>query len=371
MKKRVVEFVARIKDGGAESLIKDYALLIDRNKFEVIILCCDYVKDSAIYKTLKENNIPIVSMYENHRFISRVLYRTIGTKYISLLLKKYILSLKPDVLHIHLEVLRWFSKIADSLQDIKLFYTCHNLPELFVGKSLVSENIACKYLIEHNNLRLIALHEDMAKELNNMFKISNTAVIRNAINFNNFRIDRVNKTAIRNKLNIPENAYVLGHIGRFSYQKNQEFLIDILKEAFNINKDSFLLLIGEGKTKGSIIKKIRKNKLSDKVVILSNRKDIAELLSIMDVFVFPSRFEGLGIVLIEAQLMNVNCIVSEHVPSEAFQSDLITQISLRESAKTWAENCLNPSSNIDSYGDISNYDMNKEIKKLEQLYSES
>ena len=352
-------------------MIKDYALLIDKSKFDVIVLCCDYVKDSAIYKTLKENNIRIVSMYENHRFISRVLYRVIGTKYISSLLKKYILSLKPDVLHIHLEVLRWFAKISESLYGIKLFYTCHNLPELFVGRSLISENIACNYLIERNNLKLIALHEEMAKELNDMFDITDTVVIKNAINFNNFKTDRINNKEIRKKLSIPENAYVLGHIGRFSYQKNQEFLIDILQETLKINKNSFLLLIGDGKTKKTIIKKIRKNKLLDKVVILSNRKDIAELLSIMDVFVFPSRFEGLGIVLIEAQLMKVHCVVSEHVPKEAFQSDLITVISLREPAKTWAENCLNPISNTDSYGDISNYDMNKEIKKLEQLYSES
>ncbi len=88
----------------------------------------------------------------------------------------------------------------------------------------------------------------------------------------------------------------------------------------------------------------------------------------MDVFILPSRFEGFGIVLIEAQLAGLPCVVSDQVPSQVYQSKAITSLSLNEDKKVWADALLDPKGNIKEFGDIEDYDMRKEIRNLEALY---
>lgn len=130
---------------------------------------------------------------------------------------------------------------------------------------------------------------------------------------------------------------VIGHIGRFHTQKNHEFLIDIFKELHDRNKNSVLMLVGDGELRKSVEKKVSDLGLTDSVIFTGVRSDIPELLQMMDVFVFPSLYEGLGIVTIEAQAAGVQCIVADTVPDEVFITDLIKKVSLRKSAKAWAD----------------------------------
>lgn len=367
MKKKIVEYIGRIQDGGAETLVKDYALLLDHDKFEITILCDDYIINSANYKILKDNNMKVISLFEKNIILCKILRRLFKGKFRGLLFDRKIEELKPDIIHVHLESLDTL-RYSKKLNGIKLFYTCHNPPEMMIGEKNVREKKAAKYLKEKYNLHFIALHEDMAKEIIDMMNVSNCAVIRNAINFERFKSVSKSREEIRLELGIPLDAYVIGHNGRFSYQKNHEFLLDVFYKIKKINNKSFLLLIGRGKLKEKIEKQIENYKLKDSVLILSNRSDVPELLKAMNVFVFPSRFEGFGISLIEAQLMGLPCIVSEAIPEETYQSKLITKLSLNDSINTWCSQILQPKSNIDNYGDINNYDMKKEVKRLEKLY---
>ena len=116
---------------------------------------------------------------------------------------------------------------------------------------------------------------------------------------------------------------------------------------------------------------IRELDLEDKVRLLVSRDDIPELLKAMDVFILPSRFEGLGIVLIEAQASGLPCVVSKAIPQEAFQSERITRLDLNDPIDVWVDSLLEPKGNIERYGDIRNYDMKKEIRRLEELYLKS
>lgn len=368
MKTKVVEFIGRIQDGGAETLIKDYALFLNKEKFDVVILCEDYRPNSTNYKTLVKNNVNIVVMYEKSFFINKVLARLLGKRYVSWLFKKYIKKIKPDIIHAHLELLEVLYYASDVLKDIKLLFTCHNTPELLIGDKMPRERDACRYLLEHNNFQIIALHENMAKDINQMFEINNTAVIRNAINLERFRDVDKTKEEIKASLNIGKGTYVIGQIGRYAYQKNPEFSITVFKELIKKKNDSCLLLIGRGPQEARLRKMIREYCLDDKVRLLVSRDDIPELLKAMDVFIFPSRFEGLGIVLIEAQASGLPCVVSDNIPHEAFKSNRITKLSLEESTDIWVNALLNPQGNIDSYGDINEYDMKKEIRNLEDIY---
>lgn len=368
MKTKVIEYIGRIQDGGAETIVKDYALTLDKSMFDVYVVCRDYVKDSNIYKTLKANNIKIVSLYNEFDMPERALARLFGHKYVASKIRKVINEIKPNVIHMHLECLEDFYYCKDNLDNINLLFTCHNLPKMCIGEDRPGENKACEYLIKNNNLQLIALHEDMANEINRMFNINNTEVIRNGIDFDRFRNIKETKEEIRNELNIPNDAYVVGQVGRFAYQKNPEFTVKVFSELLKVKPNSCLLLIGRGKQEHDLRRQVNDLGINNNVLILTNRNDIPKLLKAMDVFVLPSRFEGLGIVLIEAQVSGLPCVTSDNIPIEAYQSKSITRLSLTDNINNWVNALINPIGNIEQYGDINNYDMSKEIKKLESLY---
>ena len=118
-------------------------------------------------------------------------------------------------------------------------------------------------------------------------------------------------------MHISEDCTVIGHIGRFQYQKNHEFLIDIFKKYHSMNSNSKLILIGQGNDENRIKKLVRNSNLQDDVIFMGARKNINELLQMMDVFLLPSRFEGLPLVLIEAQAAGLPCVTSKNVVTEA------------------------------------------------------
>lgn len=246
-------------------------------------------------------------------------------------------------------------------------YTCHNIPEHYFPNKECQEYRAAKALFSNNRLKIIALHDEMREELNELFNTDNTEVVHNAIDIERFLSCKITKEEKRKEIGIPEDAFVLGHIGRFANQKNHQFLVDVYEKVYAKNKNAFLLMIGEGELKTEIVEKLEKNNLHN-YLILSKRTDVDELLRAMDVFVFPSRFEGLGIVLIEAQVSGIRCICSDAVPNDAYVSDLIYPISLETSVDEWAGIILDDTKKIQYPNRIDSYNMKKEINKLVNLY---
>lgn len=369
MKKiKLVEFIGRIQDGGAETLVKDYALMLDKEKFDVTILCEDYKEDSSVYKTLKEKNVKIYSMYERSFFVNKVLARLFGKKYVAGLFEKAVERLKPDIIHAHLELLEVLYYARDSLKGIDLFFTCHNPPQKLIGDERPAERDACRYLIKHNGLKIIALHDDMAKEIEEMFGIEKVYVVRNGIDLQKFKSVAISKAEKRKELGIPENAYVIGQVGRFTYQKNPEFTLKVFNELLKKRKDAYLLLIGRGKQETQLRDQAKKFGIEKNVLLLIGRTDIAELLRAIDVFILPSRFEGFGIVLVEAQAAGLPCVVSDNVPTQVHLSRQMNVLNLYDPVDDWVNTLLDPKGNIESFDDIENYDMNKEIHNLEKLY---
>jgi len=372
MKKiRLVEFIGRLQDGGAETLVKDYALMLNKEQFDVTILCEDYKPESNVYRTLKKNGVKIVTMYEPSFFIHKVITRLFGKQHVAKLFKRAIKDLKPDIIHAHLELLEVLYYARNSLEGIELFFTCHNPPEKLIGDERPKERDACRYLIDHNDLHIIALHEGMADEIKHMFKINEVSVIRNGIDLEKFANVSISQKEKRKELGIPEDAYVVGQVSRFTYQKNPEFTVKVFSELLKKKENAYLLLIGRGKQETELRKQVQQLGIEDKVRILISRDDIPELLKAMDVFVLPSRFEGFGIVLVEAQAAGLPCVVSESVPSQVYLSKKVNKLNLNDSTDLWVDTLLNPKGNVDTWDDIEKYDMKNEIRNLEKLYLKS
>ena len=368
----VVEFIETIADGGAESLVRDYATLVSNNEFKVVVVTIyPPLKTSANYKILKQNGAEIISIFPDHRYniIHRVWNKLTNNSYVQQRLLKIIQKLNAKSIHVHLPILKHLKPIASQLIGIKLFYTCHTIPSrLFNTNNNAKEFDAAKYLIKHNNLILIALHDDMRVELNEMFSVDNTIVVHNGVDVDRFANVPDCRKDILHMLNIPEDAFIIGHIGRFNIVKNHLFLLDIFDALKDKQSNAFLLMVGSGPLKEQVEQKILALGIQNRCKILEHRTDIPELLKAMDVFLFPSVLEGLPVTLVEAQVANKRCVVSDTITPECFFSPEVVPLSLSAAPQKWAEAVLDMDIKGAYQGDISKFDMRNVVEHLREIY---
>jgi glycosyltransferase involved in cell wall biosynthesis len=149
-------------------------------------------------------------------------------------------------------------------------------------------------------------------------------------------------TAMRARLGIPDEAFVIGHVGRFHEQKNHGFLLEVMQVAVSICSEVHCLLIGDGSLHGAVKAEIHRRGLQDHFTFVRDTLAVSDyMISVMDCFVFPSRYEGLGLVVVEAQAAELPCLISDRVPSEAIvDGSLVRVLTLERSAAEWAEAVL-------------------------------
>lgn len=199
----------------------------------------------------------------------------------------------------------------------------------------------------------------------------NFYVIKNAINCEKFLFNSEKREKIRTELGIG-NSIVIGNVGRFCIQKNQLFLIDVFAELCNMGLDAKLLLVGNGPLINKVLSKISEYNITDKVILLGVKKNVGDFLSAMDVFVFPSIFEGLGIVLIEAQCNGLKCIASDVIPGEARVISSYQELNLNKNPSIWAKEIINSDiERLDKtrrYIEECGYDLCVAAKSLVKIY---
>ena len=161
-------------------------------------------------------------------------------------------------------------------------------------------------------------------------------ILHNALNYEDFKFNKNIRNKIRNELNVG-NKTLYGHVGRFNIQKNHIFLLEVFNEILKKDINSMLVLIGEGELQGDILNKIRELKIDKNVIVLGPKKNVNEYLMGIDKIIFPSFFEGMPNVIIEAQASGVPCFVSNTITKEANITGLVTYIDLQKTSKEWAE----------------------------------
>lgn len=197
-------------------------------------------------------------------------------------------------------------------------------------------------------------------------------IINNAIEVEKYQYNPILREDMRKQLGL-ENSFVIGHTGRFEYQKNHEFLLRVFKSVCLDKPYARLLLVGEGKLRENIEKYAEELGISKQVIFLGWRNDIPELLQAMDMYCLPSRFEGLPIVMVEAQCADLKCITSSEVTGEAAILDDFQRLPLDE--EVWVQNInqyISAPKKRDENIELirkSGFDIKTEIKNIEKLYS--
>jgi glycosyltransferase involved in cell wall biosynthesis len=161
-------------------------------------------------------------------------------------------------------------------------------------------------------------------------------IIKNSINTEAFLFDQASRKSIREELGI-DGKFVIGHVGRFCYAKNQTFILEVFEELNKIRQDIHLIFVGDGEMFDKIKSRVTLLGLSDNVTFLGKRADVNLLMNSFDLFLMPSHFEGFPVTLIEAQANGLPCLVSSVVTKESQVTKLVTFHDLALPASSWAK----------------------------------
>ncbi len=365
---KVIEFIPGLKDAGAETLVKDYVTLMNKSIITPVVVVLRNHPEAANEQTVIKSGVRIVPIFKNWSIPTRLFKKIFGNIYIPVKLLRIIRKENATVLHVHLQYLKYVKKIANKIHDIKIIYTCHSVIWRYFSGNKNKEKIAADYLVKHNNMQLIAISESIKSDLNNLFNVNNTIYLPNGIDIMRFTNVNNSKDEIRRRLNIPTNAFVLITVGRLIEEKNPMFSIEVFNQLFAQNHLGYMLFIGDGVLRDAIDNKMKEYGLESRYQILSNRSDVPELLRAADLFLFPSKYEGLGIAAIEAQIAGLRCVISDVVPKEAFISEKAIPLSIEAPIDEWIKVICDPSITNTPTGDRESFDMNKVIRRLESIY---
>lgn len=205
-----------------------------------------------------------------------------------------------------------------------------------------------------------------------MFDGAPYQVVNNAIDANKFTYNPIIRGKMRKQLGLLDEV-VVGHVGRFSQAKNHSFLLEIFVAFLVKNPNAILLLVGSGENMAKIQSKALEIGIAEKIRFLGIRTDVAELLQAMDVFVFPSLYEGLPVTMIEAQAAGLPCVISDRVPLECIiTKGLVDVFPLSAGPNAWAEKilekCNTPRSDRKTEIVEHGFDITTEVHKLQEFY---
>lgn len=354
---RVLHIVTDMRRGGLETMIMNYYRHIDRElvQFDFLVhreKTGDYEKEidnlgGKIY------HMPVLNPF------SIIYKKKLGDFFIG--------HPEYDIIHVHQDCLS--SVILKVAKE-------HGVKVRIAHSHASSQDKNFKYPIKLFFRRYIPEYatELMAcgKEAGEwMFCGAQYHILANAIEIKKYSYNKNKRRTVREEFGIEEDELIIGHIGRFSPPKNHSFLIDIFS-VIQKKKKCRLLLVGDGNLKKEIREKVQKLGLLEKVIFAGVRSDVPDLLQAMDIFVFPSLYEGLGIVAVEAQAAGLPCVLSDKIPDAAVITKLVKKISLESTAEMWAEAVVTliGSKREDTYESIKSagFDIEQNAIKLQEFY---
>ncbi len=172
------------------------------------------------------------------------------------------------------------------------------------------------------------------------YKNGKVDILHNGVDLDVYHFDAQGREDIRREFHIADNVTVVGHVGRLMEQKNHRFLLEIFSQIHKKNPNTVLLLVGKGELESQLKEQAESLGLTDAVIFAGVRKDVPQMLSAMDVFVFPSFYEGMPNTVIEAQATGLPCVIADTITREADITGLVEYLSLNDSAEQWANIAL-------------------------------
>ena len=355
---RVLQCVNIMDRAGLETMLMNYYRSIDRNEVQFDFLT--HRTEKGAYDEEIEGLGGIV--YHAPR-----LYPQNYTSYFKWMAKFFNKHPEYKIVHSHIDAMSYFPLLAAKKANVPARIAHSHSSKLDIDFKLPIKYITLKLLPSVATCNCAC--GDVAGKF--MFGNKDFAIIKNAIDIDKFSFNEQIRKKKREELGL-ENKFVIGHVGRYCYIKNQLFLLDVFAKIIKKRNDAYLLLIGKGEDEKKIREKIHYLNLKNYVSLLIDRTDVNQLYQAMDVFVMPSLFEGLPVVGVEAQANGLSCIVSEKISKEILLTDNIKMVKLDSGVDIWEESILhteikrniNACEQLDKRG----YNVKNEAKNLLEFY---
>lgn len=320
MKKILLINTVEFEYNGITKVIAGIIDNIEKDKYCIDVVACDKIDE-----TLKKKMENKINKFYDFGFRKKNILKYI-LSYTRLIKKN-----KYDIIHVHGNSATMVieTSIAGCYKVRKIIAHSHNNK---TNHPYI--NLLLKPVLKLTITDALACSEDVGKWL---FDKYNFVVYKNGIDLEKYYFKANIRDKIRKDLGFSDEL-VIGHVGLFNEQKNQNYLLEVLRKLKLQNIKSKLLLIGHGNKKQEFTENVMKYGLKNDVLILENRSDVNKLLMGMDIFLFPSNWEGFGIALLEAQATGLPCIASTNVLEEVNVTKSIKYISL-DNLEEWVMSC--------------------------------
>lgn len=355
---RVLQVVTNMDRGGLESMLMNYYRHIDREKIQFDFLA--HRQERAAF----DDEIETLGgrIYRLPRLVPW------SKSYLSALNRFFDEHTGYKVVHVHQDCLS--SVILKAAKQ-------HDVPVRIAHSHSANQDKNLKYPIKlwykrsipEYATNLFACGKDAGDW---MFGGASYQIINNAIDVAAYTYGSTKRQEMRRQIGL-ENEFTIGHVGRFNQPKNHPFLLDIFTSLLKKEPNAALLLVGGGEGMPKIQAKAQELGIAERVRFLGVRSDVADLMQAMDVFVFPSFYEGLPVTMVEAQASGLPCIISDKVPPECILTEgLVNIMPLSTSPEVWAERILAKRAipRTDRREEIAahGFDITTEAVKLQEFY---
>lgn len=326
---RVLHVLGGLERGGAETMVMNLYREIDRTKvqFDFII---HTTKHQAYYKEIIDLGGKVYS------------FPAFNGKNLFLLAKHwsqfFLEHPEYKILHSHVRSYASLYLPIAKKNGLKTIIHSHSTSN---GKGVVSI-VKClmQYPLRNQADFLMACSNEAGQWLygKKCLKKANYIFQPNAIDVEKYHFSSGVSKQYREELGL-ENKFVIGHVGRFHEAKNHMFLLEVFSKIASISPQAMLLLVGDGELRHVIEKKISDLQLENRVIMLGSREDVPQLMQAMDVFAFPSMWEGLPVTIVEAQAAGLHCVISEQITKDVDVSNLVTRLPITD-AESWVHSIL-------------------------------
>jgi glycosyltransferase involved in cell wall biosynthesis len=317
--KRILVIIGKLNIGGAERVARDIGVLADRECFEIHYLV--FEQDIGPYEAdVKAAGCRVIHMESPSRgyfHYFRSLIMLIRTEHY-------------DVIHAHTMFNSGWAMLAGKLCGVPIriahSHSIQGFEKRTLLKSLYEKTM--RRIILTFATDLVACGRDAGVWLYGEKAFARKGqLIYNGIDLETYAFNPAVRTGIRERLGL-QDAFVIGHVGHLAQVKNQSFLLDLMPQLLQENPKTHLLLLGDGTDRLKLTEKIQALGLMGHVIMTGNVSEVGAYLSAMDVFVFPSLYEGMPLALIEAQANGLPCLVSDRIPNDAKITDLVVSLPL-------------------------------------------
>ena len=357
---RVAQILNRMDSGGIEAVLMNYYRHIDRSKVQFDFY---YAEDSRLPQRAELEKLGAglypVPAYSRPVAYHWALYRAFREK-------------QYKIVHAHLSTMSVFALFAAWRAKVPV-RICHNHTTAHKSEG---KRTVLKYLLRPFNkvfaTDYFACGEAAGRWMygDRCFDAGRVTVIPNAIETEKYAYDPDARVQLRDELQIPQEAFVVGHVGRFMHQKNHRFLLEMFAQLLPQRPEAWLLLVGEGEMQREMERLARQLSIRERVVFTGARQDVNKLYSVMDVFCLPSYYEGMPLVAWEAQANGLPCLFADTVSKEASfeQLETVYRLALKETAQ-WCVLLKQFSNKRSSEPDIvAPFSIIKQSCKLEEYY---